>query len=172
MKENPKDDITLESFMRDYYECYNEDENGDFGNSNNPHGLYDWCSVGGRWANMLYGKVNEKQIKDKYVKDLNDYLVQGSKLKEYVRISNISAEKYIMEKRIFGHNTIRIKDLDEKTTLKMNSDWAPSAKKLGDLFEHVIDEYKEGVGSGEDFPKLMKNWKKIDGYITIIDCHT
>lgn len=196
-KEGKNYEGILQSYMQDYNSCYSQSEsNGSFGNTNNPNGIYDWFEVGGRVKNIFFPKLTNADLKKlqdeglidkkRFVQDLSEYMkLRMMKPLEYAieREKVISAqghiygkqEKYLMDttQGSLGQTSILIKDLDEKTTLKMwNRYGGSTSKKLSDMFENVICE-EGGLQDGkEGFDELFEYWKNKGGVLTVIDCHT
>lgn len=169
-KKHPEDSkMEMDDFMEEFCGCYNKDEDGSYGNRNNPNGLYDWFEIGGRWSKILYSVVT----KDKMKKRQNADLSKKSKyeLKEYIRLRMLSPKKYCSEINPFGKTSIPCKDLDIKTTLEMNTKWAGPNCKIEDLFYTVICE-ETGLREKEDFMELLEYWKKKGGCLTIVDYHS
>lgn len=171
------------TYMQDFHSCYAQDEVGDFGNTSNPNGIYDWFCVGGRVACTLFPKMSNKELK----KIQNDELNKKEKfirhLAEYMRLRSLSPKEYILErertldekdhsfkydldKGHVGQTSVPVREFDEKTTLEM---WGN--KKIAEIFTNVICE-DGGLFNVERFSQLLKYWRKKNGMLTIIDCHT
>lgn len=181
-----KDD--LETYMQVEHSCYTRDDDGNFGNNNNPNGIYDWFCVGGRVANSLYLKMSKAEMKKLQKEEMSDKMKFKSHLAEYLRLYNLSPKEYILErertlsddnkkdkhfmydidKGVLGHTSISVANLDIKTTLDM---WHDKTKNMSDIFENVICE-DEGLLDSENFNRLLRYWKKRGGVLTVIDCHT
>ncbi|MDP2692718.1 MAG: hypothetical protein Q8O88_03720 [bacterium] len=167
-KKTNKDYKSVDDFMENYH-CYCKNDDGDWGNMSNPDGLYDWFEIGGRWKNILYKKVSKvemKKVQDKELKIRTKF-----RLSEYMRLKMLTPEAYYREKDDRGKTTIRVRDLDIKTTLVMAENWAGKRPEIGELFETLICE-EGGIRETDDFMKLLEFWKARDGYITIVDYHS
>lgn len=173
-KANKNSDFDIETFMQEEYNCYHQDEEGNFGNEDNPNGLYDWCEVGGRWRKILYPKLTNTDLKEKYKLHLKE-LQSNNNLKEYVRIKMMSPLKYCLSLTPkhdggFGETTIDIKELDIETTLLLNSSWK-KIDKFQEYFSTIICEEQGIIQNHNRFMSLLKYWKKRNGCITIVDYH-
>lgn len=182
-----KDD--LETYMQAEHSCYATDDDGNFGNNNNPNGLYDWFVVGGRVANCLFPKMSKADMKKLQNEELNNKEKFKRHLAEYMRLRSLSPKEYLrerertlgdndlkaehfkfdIEKGNIGHTSILARELDEKTTAQL---WHYKIKSMSEIFENVICE-EDGLMDGkEDFNHLLKYWREKNGMLTIIDCHT
>jgi hypothetical protein len=169
-KKHPEDaNMEMDEFMEEFCSCYEKDDDGNYGNRNNPNGLYDWFEVGGRWKKILYSETDKNVMKKRQDADLKNK--SKYELKEYIRLRMMSPKKYCTETSCLGKTTIQLKDFDVKSTLEMNRHWTGKTKNIEDLFYTVICE-EQGIYHKGDFDTLLAYWKKKGGVLTVIDYHS